>query len=95
MCIMKYKFVRKYFGIILLLASFMGSFHHHHDALNHADCQICTIASSIADADTPTEALYLTKLVLQSDATLSQLQNSIVSAAQNHYKSRAPPSIIL
>ncbi len=92
---MKHQFVRKYFSIVLLLASFMGSFHHHHDGLQHSDCQICTIAASIANADTPVEVHYLTKLSLQSEATLAPLQTSIVSFVQNHYKSRAPPHILL
>ena len=92
---MKHQFVRKYFSIVLLLASFMGSFHHHHNGLQHSDCQICTIAASIADADTPLEAHYLTELSLKSEATLASLQTATLSFVQNHYKSRAPPHIIL
>ncbi len=92
---MKHQFVRKYFSIVLLLASFMESFHHHHDGLQHSDCQICSIAASIADADTPVEVHYLSELFLQSEATLAPLQNSIVASVQDHYKSRAPPHILL
>lgn len=91
---MKYTFLRKYFSIVLLLASFMGSFHHHHDALVHSDCQICTVASNIADADTPAKVIYFTELSLTSESILSSLQ-TLVSPRPHDYNSRAPPTIIL
>jgi len=90
---MKFKFVQKYFTIVLLLASFMGSFHHHKDGLQHSDCQICTLVSSIANADTPVKAVYLTELSLTSEAILTPLQ-TLTSLKLHTYNARSPPKII-
>ena len=92
---MKFKFAQKYLSIVFLLASLMGSMHHHNDLQEHNDCQICTISSSIADADTPVDVKYLTLLCLQSEVTLSQLPEFFKQHIPSQFHSRAPPKIIL
>jgi len=65
------RWLSKYFATVFVLATLMGVFHQHSNLQVHEDCQICVVASSIADGDTPEESLYLkpiekTSLVVQS-----------------------------
>jgi len=92
---MKLQFVQKYFSIVFLLASFMGSFHYHNDLAQHTDCQICVISSTIADSDTPTDVVYLSEIELLHEATLSQLPYFASKHIGSHNNPRAPPSFIL
>ena len=91
---MKYKFLKKYFSIVFVVATLMGVFHHHNDLKTHADCQICTIQSSIADADTPVETLYLTPLKQISEATLTSLEKPLQKEHLTPLIARAPPLFI-
>lgn len=71
----------------------MGVFHQHHDLKLHNDCQICTIQSNIANADTPVDVIYLRKIDIYSEATvtgLSKLHSSKIHLSRN---ARAPPKI--
>jgi len=90
---MKNRLLHRYISIIFLLASLLGALHHHNDLQKHSDCQICTIQSNIVDTDTPTETLYLTELLLSSDATITTLSHSITLDKANLYHSRAPPKL--
>jgi len=87
--------LRKYFAVVFVVATLLGSMHHHNDLKQHNDCQICTIASSIADADTPVDFVYLTLLSLQSEATLTQLPEFTQQHVALQFHSRAPPQITL
>ena len=90
---MKLKFFKNYFSIIFVVATLMGVFHHHDNLKPHNDCQICTIQSSIADADTPIETLYLTILEQSSEATLSSLFSLTQKESYSTLQARAPPFI--
>ena len=90
---MRNRFIHKYISIIFLLASLMGALHHHSDLQKHNDCQICTIQSNIVDVDTPTETLYLTELLLTSDATITRLPQFFTLHTQIQQHSRAPPKL--
>ena len=87
-------FTKQYIVLIFVLASFMGVFHHHNDFKVHNDCQICTIQSSIADADTPVEVLYFTQLNIASKSTVKIPKTVHSKKIKNYLKARAPPKII-
>jgi len=90
---MKLKFFKNYFSIIFVVATLMGVFHHHDNLKPHNDCQICTIQSSIADADTPVEKFYLSTLEQNSEATLTPLFSLIQKELDSTLQARAPPFI--
>ena len=71
----------------------MGVFHHHNDLKQHNDCKICTVQASIANADTPVDTLYLTKLDLVHEGVVGSLTSLHVKKIHNHLKARAPPKI--
>jgi hypothetical protein len=85
------RFFRKYLSIVFVLATFMGVFHHHDDLKQHNDCQICTIQSSIADADTPVAANYLTKIDTFSEPIFAKLLSLHIAQTQQNFQRRAPP----
>ena len=87
-------FTKKYIALIFVLATFMGVLHHHDDFKVHNDCQICTIQSSIADADTPVEVLYFTQLNIASKSTVKIPKTRHSKTLTNPLKARAPPTIV-
>jgi hypothetical protein len=88
---MRFKSLNKFISIIFILATFIGVFHHHDDMKSHNDCQICTIQSSIADADTPSQTLYLSKIELFSDSTISKFPTLHEYKQYIPLRARAPP----
>ena len=91
MALMKKYLLSKYISIIFVLATFMGSVHHHNDLKSHSDCQICTIQNTIADSDTPVETTYLQELSLQSEAVTTRLDSFEYKQVAATLHSRAPP----
>jgi len=87
-------FVKKYISIIFILATFIGVFHNHNSLQQHNDCQICVIQSSIANADTPSETFYLTKLELFADAIESNLPQFFLKYHSSQLHARAPPILL-
>ncbi len=87
------KWLRKYFAVVLVLASLLGSMHHHNDLKQHNDCQICTIQSSLSHADTPVDRLYLHQITLQAETPATVFTNLVVSAGHIALTARAPPFI--
>ena len=87
------RFFRKYLSIIFVIATFMGVFHHHNDLKQHNDCKICTIQSSIANADTPVDTVYITKLEIFSESIATAFASLHVQKIYNPEKARAPPKI--
>ncbi|MFT7860170.1 MAG: hypothetical protein ABXS93_04450 [Sulfurimonas sp.] len=87
------KFVSKYIGIVLLLATMMGAFHHHHDGKQHNDCQVCTLQSTIFDADTPEDNIYLCDVDIISEAIVVPLFSLHIAQHISNLNSRAPPKI--
>lgn len=90
---MIHRFFRKYFSIIYVFAIFMGVFHHHDDLKPHNDCQICSIQSSLASADTPEDVIYLSLLDIKSESIIVELHNLRSKKTPNFLKARAPPFI--
>jgi len=90
---MSLKLRRKYFSIVFILAVFMGVFHHHHDLKQHNDCQICTIQTNMANADMPSEAVYLSSIDIFYENIVTKLINSHTNKLQNKLQARAPPKI--
>jgi len=83
--------LQKYFAIVLLFSSFMGTFHHHNDLKVHHDCQICTIQSNMANADTPVDVVYFTTLNIFVDPIVKKLGTLHSKIVTNPLKARAPP----
>jgi len=71
----------------------MGIFHHHDDGKQHSDCKICMIQSSIANADTPVNVVYLPQLDLFYESIVPPLQNLHVRKICSQFQARAPPKI--
>ena len=71
----------------------MGIFHHHNDLKQHNDCKICTVQSSLAHADTPIDAHYLTDLEIANESIITALVSLHVKKIDNQLKARAPPAI--
>ena len=71
----------------------MGVFHHHNDLKQHNDCKICMLQSSIANADTPVDAVYITNLDLYHESIVTPLQNLHVRKISYQFQARAPPYI--
>jgi len=91
----KFKSLKKeYISLIFIVATFIGVFHHHNDLKQHNDCQICTIQSSIADADTPVEAIYFTRLDIKPDDIVKTSKSIYSKTLTNPLKARAPPSLV-
>ena len=88
---MKQKLIVKYISIIVILSSFMGSFHHHNDLKQHNDCKICTLQHNINDIDTPVDVSYLTLFSLRSEATVTELQSLHTQKYLSTFSARAPP----
>ncbi len=88
-----FRWIRRYFSIVFVLATLLGVMHHHDGYKIHNDCKICTINSNIVDGDTPVETLYLTKLELKSESILTKLQNLHSKKHYNTLQARAPPKI--
>ena len=88
---MKQKLLLRYISIIVILASFMGSIHHHNDLKQHNDCKICTIQHNVSDIDTPIDVNYLTLLSIVSEATLSTLSSFQLEKQDFSFSARAPP----
>jgi len=72
----------------------MGVLHHHNDFVQHDDCQICTIQSSIADTDTPVEVLYFTRLNIRVKSIAQSPRILHSRTVTNPLKARAPPKIV-
>jgi len=89
---MKSKLSRKYFSIVFIVAIFMGVFHHHNDLKQHSDCKICTIATNMAHADTPTDIVYLTNLDIFHETIVAKLISLHSNKIQNQLQARAPPN---
>lgn len=87
------RFFRKYLSIIFVFATLMGVFHHHHDLKQHNDCQICSIQSSIANADTPVDVVYLSQLDIASESIVVKFINLHSKKTKNYLNARAPPYI--
>ena len=87
-------FKKEYLTLIFIVATFMGVFHHHDDLKQHNDCQICIIQSSIADADTPIEAIYFTLLNIKPEAVVKTPKTIYSKTLTNPLKARAPPSLV-
>jgi len=85
------RFLRKYLSIVFVIATLLGSMHHHNDLKQHNDCKICTIQSNIANADTPVERLYLTQLDIFSESILTQLISIQTAQVNSSLYARAPP----
>jgi len=88
---MKQKLLVRYISIIVMLASFMGSMHHHSDVKQHSDCQICTIQHNVTDIDTPVDISYLTLFFLDSVATIVTLTNLQTQTLNLSVSARSPP----
>jgi len=88
---MKARNLSRYISILFIVATFMGVFHHHNDLASHNDCQICTLQNTIADADTPTEVCFLSKIEIYSLAITSQLPVLHQKYPLNILGARAPP----
>ena len=71
----------------------MGVFHHHNDLKQHNDCKICTLQSSIANADTPVDTTYITNLDLYHESIVASPQNLHVRKIASLPQVRAPPKI--
>ena len=86
-------FLSKYVGIVLFVATMMGSFHHHHDGKQHNDCQVCTVQSTIFDADTPQESVYLSQIKHFNEGIVTPLFSLHINQLISNVNSRAPPKI--
>jgi len=85
---------KRYFSTIFIVATLMGVFHTHHDLKPHNDCQICTIQSSISDADTPTDSHYLTALSLIPEQISTKLPILHITKLNSTKQARAPPKLV-
>jgi len=83
--------LKKYFAIVFMLATLLGSMHHHNDLKQHNNCQICTLQSSLSHADTPVDTLYLSDIRIVSEAIIADLSHLIANPTQILLRSRAPP----
>ena len=84
-------FLRKYLSIIFLVATLLGGMHHHNDLKQHSDCKICTIQSSMANADTPVDVVCVSQLDIFHEAIVTQLKNLTTKKVFNPLNARAPP----
>ena len=85
------KFVAKYFSVVFLFATLMGAMHHHHDGLQHSDCKICTVQSSLFDADTPSDVLYVSSLEIFSEGVIGSLISLHTPKLITNLNANAPP----
>ncbi|SFV67904.1 hypothetical protein MNB_SM-4-1186 [hydrothermal vent metagenome] len=85
------RWLRKYLTTVFVLATLMGVFHQHSDLIVHEDCQICTIASSIADGDMPSPKVYLSEVEQVSQTLETNFLLVYTKTLYNSLNARAPP----
>ena len=90
---MIYKFFRKYFSIIFIIATFIGIFHHHNDFKPHPECKICLLQANISNANTPTDVVNLPHIDIASESIIIKLVTLHSKRVKNQLKIRAPPLI--
>jgi len=90
---MRLSFLQKYFSIIFLVASLLGSMHYHNDLQQHNDCKICTIQASMAHADTVVYVSYVSHLDIFHEAIIKQPVSFYSTEFINPLNARAPPHI--
>lgn len=88
---MTYRFIRKYFSIVFVVATLLTAMHHHNDLKPHSECKICTIQSNIVNADTPVETLYLSELTINSQAIIIKPDIRDNTQLIKSLQARAPP----
>lgn len=88
---MMYKWLKKYLSIVFVIVTFMGVFHHHKDFQTHENCQICTIQSNLANADTPPIVVYVQSLDIKSQSTISAIFTLNINKLFSTLNARAPP----
>ena len=88
---MKRRWLKKYLVIVFIISTFIGVFHHHNDLKQHNECQICTVQSSIANADMPTETVYLSEIKIYSEEVESNFPTFSKNRNRILLKARAPP----
>ena len=85
------KWIRHYFSIVFIVATLMGSMHHHNDLQVHEDCQICTIVQNLSVSDTPTKVLYLSSIEKCCEVVLTNRQELHSVETFSSLNARAPP----
>ncbi len=88
---MKLSFLKRYFSIIFIVATFMSVFHHYNDLKLHSDCKICAVSSSILNADIPTKISYITKLNITAEPIVIKLYSLCIKFTQKNITLRVPP----
>lgn len=82
---------RHLLSIVFIVATLLGSMHHHDDFKVHNDCQICTLQHNLSNGDIPTQALYLQEIENLSSPIFANLSSLHVSTLQTNLNARAPP----
>ena len=88
---MKKALISKFISIIFVFATLMASTHHHDDFKSHADCQICTIETTLSLADTPVDVFYLGELYIINEAVVGFLDDIVIQKEHYNFSARAPP----
>ena len=87
---MRVAYINKLLASLFLIATFLGAFHHHHDAGLHQDCPIHILEASIISGDIPSKSLF------EKIETVYQTPSEIVvphpdTTVNFTYFGRAPP----
>ncbi len=88
---MKNKLLSQYLTIVFVIATFMGSLHHHNDFKIHTDCQVCTLQHNVTDIDTPSDVNYVALFSIKSESTLLPLTDLQTQQTCTTFSARAPP----
>ncbi|BDY11889.1 hypothetical protein [Hydrogenimonas cancrithermarum] len=82
--------VKKFFSGILLVATLLGAFHHHHDLKTHHNCPICTFQSNISSGDLP-ETFDVAQIENLFVPITSSFETLKLSSKPTRLSARSPP----
>ena len=84
-------FFKRYLGIIFIVATLMGGFHHHNDLKQHNNCPICIINANLFSGDETPKATYLQDIEFISEATIKPLKTLHDIKLIKSLKASSPP----
>ena len=86
-------FFKRYLGIVFIVATLMGSFHHHNDLKQHNNCPICIINANLFSGDETPKVTYLQDIEFISEAITKALKTLHDIKLVKSLKARSPPCV--
>jgi len=76
---------------LIVMGTFLSSFHYHSDGLSHSECQACIVQSNL-DSAGDVQSYSLTLIDTKIDLFIPFYKNLHERSFYSNTRSRAPPS---